>query len=100
MALDYNPDKERHVDHKYIAVRATKRKLDSIDVDGKEMKFSKEGFMAIDNPALAQDVRQKYHGDVTVSRVRHPHVSDRGHNYFFGQMPEMPWKKEKNNESI
>src|SRR3990167_5995491 len=77
---DYNSDKERHAEHKWEVIRATRRDLPGIDVDGKEMKFAKKG-------------------DVTVTRIRYPGAADRGHRYFFGGWPLAPWKENGNGEA-
>jgi hypothetical protein len=61
-------------------------------VDGKVMKFSREGFLTVTDPAVANDIRQKYGDEVTVSRIAAPHPSDRGHTYFF-QGVSLPWHK-------
>jgi hypothetical protein len=94
--VDWNPDREGFVDHRWEVIKATTRDLPSINVDGKEMQFGREGAFRVSDPGVAAAIRQTYaqRGDVTVTRVRYPHQSDRGHRYFFGSMPEMPWKKE------
>lgn len=94
MALDYNPDREGHAPHKYIVINATKTPKKYIEAGGKQMKFSKEGFLSIKDPVVANEVRQKYGGDVTVSRVRNAGQHERGiHNYFFAMPNGLPWKK-------
>ena len=94
MALDYNPDREGHVPHKYIVINATKQPKKFIEAGGRRMNFSKEGFLSIKDPAVANDVRQKYGGEVTVSRVRSQPLSERGvHNYFFAMTKPMPWHR-------
>lgn len=93
MALDYNPDREGHVQHEWIIQPGTTKPSDGIDVDGHKLRFGPEGHLRINDPKLANDIRQKYGREMVVTRVRHPSVSDRGHNYFFGQMPRLPWAK-------
>ena len=96
---DYNSDKERHAEHKWEVIRATRRPLESVDVDGKQMKFGKDGAFRVNDEGVAAAIREEYakKGDVTVTRIRYPGAADRGHYYFFGQLPEMPWKKENGN---
>ena len=96
---DYNSDKERHAEHKWEVIRATRRPLESVDVDGKQMKFGKDGAFRVNDEGVAAAIREEYarKGDVTVTRIRYPGAADRGHRYFFGQLPEMPWKKENGN---
>ena len=101
MAIDYNPDKERHVGHKWFVQKAVPDAPDSVEVDGKEYKFGREGWMRVSEEGVANAIRQKYgqDGTMAVSRCRWPHPADRGHNYVF-TVPEMPWhKKEKENGS-
>ena len=96
---DYNSDKERHAEHKWEVIRATRRDLPGLDVDGKQMKFGKDGAFRVNDEGVAAAIREEYakKGDVTVTRIRYPGAADRGHYYFFGQLPEMPWKKENGN---
>ena len=96
---DYNSDKERHAEHKWEVIRATRRDLPGIEVDGKQMKFGKDGAFRVNDEGVAAAIREEYarKGDVTVTRIRYPGAADRGHYYFFGQLPEMPWKKENGN---
>src|SRR4030067_854439 len=96
---DYNSDKEKWADHKWEVIRATRRDLPSIDVDGKQMKFGRDGAFRVNDEGVAAAIREEYakKGDVTVTRIRYPGAADRGHYYFFGQLPEMPWKKENGN---
>ena len=93
MALDYNPDREGHAKHKYVVVNATKNKKKFIEAGGKQLNFSKEGFMRVSDPGIANEIRQRYGSEVTVSRVRHTDSHERGiHKYFFTS-PGMPWHK-------
>lgn len=93
MTLDYNPDREGHVKHKWIVVDATKTRKKYIEAGGRILKFGKEGCMRVSDQGLANEIRQKYGGDVTVSRVRHTDTNERGvHKYFFTS-PGMPWHK-------
>ena len=95
---DYNPDKERHRDHKWIVHNATRNKdFKGVWAADKAMPFNHEGRFSITDGGVASEIREEYGRDVTVTRMHNPHRSDRGHVYFFGQLPEMPWKKEQEN---
>lgn len=94
---DFNPDKERHTGHKFIVLDATRNHMDGLQTAKGYLKFQ-QGRMSVKDEGLAREIQKMYPRDVTVTRVRRPHKADRGHKYFFGQMPEMPWKrKEENN---
>ena len=92
---DWNPDKEKHVGHKWIVHNATRKPMTGVKVDdgNKELKFGRDGWLRLSDEAQASEIRQNYGMDVTVTRVRHPHVSDRGHRFFFGGQPAMPWAR-------
>jgi hypothetical protein len=97
--LDYNPDKERHVDHKFIVNKATKDPdFKGVQTSKGFLKFGKDQAFYVKDPALAREVMQEVGYDATVSRVRAPSAHDKGHRYHFGQMPEMPWKKKEREE--
>ncbi|HKZ77717.1 MAG TPA: hypothetical protein VJ124_05285 [Pyrinomonadaceae bacterium] len=98
---DYNSDREGHAEHKWEVIRATRRDLPSLDVDGKQMNFGKDGAFRVNDEGVAAAIREEYakKGDVTVTRIRYPGEHDRGHRYFFGQLPEMPWKENGNGET-
>jgi hypothetical protein len=98
MPADFNPDKERHVDHKWFVINNQRKPVEGVEVDGKQLKFGHEGWLRVSDAGQAQAIREKYGRDVTVSRIRHPDVHDRGHRFHFGQWPEMPWKRQVNNE--
>lgn len=96
MALDYNPDKENWAGKKrWMVVKAVKDpNWKSIVIDGKEMKFGRDGAFRVNDPGIAEAIRKEVGNRATVTRFRNPDpVSDRGHRYFFGQMPAMPWHR-------
>jgi len=94
---DYNPDKERHVDHKFIVQKAytfgeeTKK---GIWHDDKYYKFDKYGRFSLKNETVAREIQTRFPKECTVTRMRYPHISDRGHKYHFS-VPELPWKRGK-----
>src|SRR4030067_3613547 len=98
---DYNPHREPPAEHKWQDIRPTRRDLPGLDVDGKQMKFGKDGAFRVNDEGVAAAIREEYarKGDVTVTRIRYPGAADRGHRYFFGQLPEMPWKENGNGEA-
>ena len=72
----------------------------SLEVDGRDLKFRGNGMMRIKDRGLAMAIKDRYGKGpmpgVTVTKVNYPGQADRGHRYFFGSMPEMPWKKDQN----
>lgn len=88
--VDYNPDREGHVEHKFYVRNATRRKFDKLTLDGKDMKFSNQGRMMIKDEKMAREIQAEYPDELVVTRMRYP---EPGHTTFFS-MPEMPWKKE------
>jgi hypothetical protein len=93
---DYNPDKERHRDHKWIVHnRKREREPEPIAAADKVMAFNDEGRFSVNDEKVAAEIRDEYSKDVTVTRVSAHHPADRGHTYFF-TVPELPWKKVNN----
>lgn len=73
-------------------VKATKDStFTGVDIDGKKMKFGKDGAFMVSDPMVAEAIRQQVGMDAVVTRVRYPDHADRGHTYFFGTLPPMPW---------
>ena len=98
---DFNPDREGHRDHKWIVHKAIKgiHNFTKVEAGGKVMPFNAEGRLAVDDEAVAAEIREKYPRTATVTRVTASHPSDRGHKYFFS-VPELPWHKELPNAPI
>ena len=95
---DYNPDREGWTGHKYIVQRVWQGdSTKQVDIGDRRMKWNKQGRMLVNDPAVANAIRQKYGNDVTVTRMRYPDAHDRGHRYIFGGWPEMPWKRSREN---
>lgn len=100
---DYNPDKEGHVDHKFIVQPAwpSEAQKDGVESpDGRFLKYGKEKRFMLNDESVARELQKEHRNDLVVTRVRYPHRSDRGHVYFFGQWPEMPWKKKKEGDDV
>src|SRR3990167_4889638 len=95
--IEYNSDSEGHVKKKWQVQNASREPV-QVEIDGKQMPFGRDGVFRVNDPGVADAIRQKYGrtGQVTVSRIRYPDVADRGHKYFFS-MPEMPWRRNKEN---
>jgi len=92
---DFNPDREGHVQHRFIVQPNSKfpfQKSVKLE-DGRELKFNSEKRFTTSDEKLARELQQEYRKDLVVTRVRHPDVADRGHKYFFGQQPGLPWHK-------
>ena len=95
---DYNPDREGWTGHKYVVQRVWQGPdTAQVDIGDRRMKWNKQGRMLVNDPAVANAIRQKYGNDVTVTRMRYPDAHDRGHRYIFGGWPEMPWKRSNGN---
>jgi hypothetical protein len=93
---DYNPDKERHRDHKWIVHKAVRdRDFLGVVAGGKEMRFNREERFSVSDESIAAEIREDHPHTVAVTRVNNPKPADRGHKYFFGLWPEMPWKRSK-----
>lgn len=86
---------EGHIEHTYEVIQAVRRPV-NVEVDGKQMPFGKDMAMRVKDPGVADEIRAKYGGDVTVTRIRYPRPADFGHRYFFA-IPAMPWHKDKDN---
>ena len=96
---DFNPDREGHVKHKWIVHNATQnRNFKGVKAGGKDMLFNREGRFLIDDPVVANEIRNEHPRDVTVTRMRYPDVSDRGHKYFH-TVPALPWHEDKNDNN-
>src|SRR3990170_9053433 len=72
---------------------------ETMELDGKKYPWGRYGGAHIKDPAIARELEQKYEGRVLMSPVQSPDIHDRGHKYFFGGWPEMPWKKNKENDN-
>lgn len=88
--LDYNPDREGHAAHKFIVTPALKGMKD-VSLGDETYKFGKSGAFLIKDEKRARELQNENHGRIAVTRVRRPGPADKGHKYFFGQMPAMPW---------
>lgn len=82
----------------YEIIKATQRPLDGINIDGREMRFNQSGAFRVKDRGVAMAIGQKHRGEVTVTKIAAPAPADRGHKYFFGAMPEMPWKRKEREE--
>ena len=80
---------------KYMVTRLTRRKIDSIQVDGKTLDLGKKtNSCEVNDPGLAREIEArlgpKGTGDVVVAAHE---VTDPGHRRTFS-VPALPWKKE------
>ena len=92
---DYNSDRERHVDHKFVVQSAWPNSPKEIMTSKGLLKANEQGRMMIKDESLAREIQREHPTDLAVTRMRMPKPADRGHRYFFGALPEMPWKKNK-----
>lgn len=93
---DFNPDKERHVDHKFVVQKAFPgNEKDPVMTSKGALAPDKQGRMIVKDESLAREIQQQNPRELTVTRMRTPGAADQGHRYHFGGWPEMPWKKTK-----
>lgn len=81
---DYNPDKDRHVKHKFIVQPQwpSEAKKDGVNLpDGRFAKWNREKRFTLNDEGLARELQQRDRNSLTVTRVRYPDEADRGHNY-------------------
>lgn len=92
---DFNPDREGHVDHRFIVQNAWPQynHKKGLQTSKGNLAFNHEDRFVVKDAALAREIQQDNPKDVTVTRVRNPSQADRGHRYHFGQMPAMPWHR-------
>jgi hypothetical protein len=91
---DFDPSPDRHARKKWIVQPALDPHMKGVEIDGEKMKFNREGRLVIKDEKKARAVQQKYGMRTAVTGLRIPEaVSDRGHRFFFGQMPAMPWHR-------
>ena len=94
MAPDYNSDKEKHVDHKFIVQTAWPGVANKVKTSKGELEMSEKGRMIIKDEVLAREIQKEHPRDLAVTRMRMPKPADQGHKYFFGSLPAMPWKRQ------
>lgn len=92
---DYNSDRERHVDHKFVVQSAWPNSPKEIMTSKGLLKANEQGRMMVKDEALAREIQKEHPHDLAVTRMRMPKPADQGHRYHFGGWPEMPWKKNK-----
>ena len=90
---DFNPDKERHVDHKFVVQTAWPGVEKKIKTSKGELDMSAKGRMIIKDEVLAREIQKEHPHDLAVTRMRMPKPADQGHRYFFGQTKPLPWAK-------
>ncbi len=96
---DFNSDREGHIQHKWIVHNATQnRNFKGVKAGDKDMLFNHEGRFLISDPVIADEIRKEHPRDVTVTRMRYPHVADRGHTYFFS-VGKIPWHKDEDDKN-
>ena len=90
---DFNPDKERHVDHSFIVLDAEQSHNPGVMTSRGYLRFNDQGRMRVRDAGLAREIQSQYPAEVSVTRIRNPHPSDRGHIYFFAIHKALPWHK-------
>ena len=90
---DFNPDKERHVDHKFVVQTAWPGVANKVKTSKGELEMNDKGRMIIKDEVLAREIQKEHPHDLAVTRMRMPKPADQGHRYFFGQTKPLPWAK-------
>ena len=90
---DYNSDKERHVDHKFVVQSAWPNSPKEIMTSKGLLKANEQGRMLIKDESLAREIQREHPTDLAVTRMRMSKPADQGHRYHFAGWPEMPWAK-------
>jgi hypothetical protein len=80
---------------KAMVTRLTRNPIDGINIDGKRLEFgARSNSFEVSDPGMAEAIEAQHGpkatGEVVVARHQ---TRDPGHRYFFGSMPEMPWKR-------
>ncbi len=86
----------------FEVVKATKRDIDGVTVNGKEMKFGRSGGFRVSDEGVAREIQQTVGygrnslgkggtGEVVVMATDDA-PAEPGHRYTFS-VPEMPWKE-------
>ena len=93
---DFNSSKELgQGKKKWVVQSATKRIADSVKTGKGDLKLDDFGRCLIKDEGLAREIQKDHRRDMTVSRIFMDDPADRGHHYFWGSWPEMPWKREE-----
>ena len=87
----------------FQVIKATRREINGISIDGKTMNFGKKfGAFSLSDPGLAAEIKASYGpkgsdapGQVVVVPVDGPRGREPGHKYTF-TVPELPWKNTPN----
>lgn len=90
---DFNSSKELgQGKKKWVIQPANKRIAKTVKTGKGELKLDDHGRCLINDEVLAREIQKDHRKDMTVSRIFDDAPADRGHKYFFGGWPEMPWK--------
>jgi len=96
------PGRLRKADERWEVMPFTRGAAESLapELDGKQYSWKRWGAFHMKDGGAAQALEQKYEGQLLAVPISSPDVHDRGHRYFFGGWPEMPWKRKVNDERI
>jgi len=86
--------------HTWEVIQATTRPDFKVEVDDKHYSFGNGYAFRVDDGGIAKEIEAKYGREVVVDRITMPDVHDRGHKYFFGGWPEMPWKRKDKEDAL
>ncbi len=86
--------KERSASDRYEILPYTQgMATETLELGEKKYPWGAQGAIHVKDGGEAQALQEKYDGRVITMKVQSPDIHDRGHRYFFGGWPEMPWKR-------
>jgi hypothetical protein len=91
---DFNSDRELGQGKIKYVVRNSKKGLPvrKIQTGKGELELDKKGRCLVSDAGLAAEIRKDHPYDLAVSRVFTEDAADRGHKYFYGCLPALPWQ--------
>jgi len=76
----------------YEVIKAVRSNL-TVEIDKKKMPFGKYNAFRVKDPGIANAIRDKYKGRVTVTGINATHVEERKLHKSKVVSPGMPWHK-------
>jgi hypothetical protein len=91
---DFNSDRELGRGQRKWVVENAIPGVDvrEIETSKGKLKTDRYGRCVVNDPTLANEIRQEHSRDLSVNRIFSNHPSDRGHKYFH-TCPALPWHK-------
>lgn len=92
---EYGKRPEPNKGEEYIIVNSGREKVTDVEVGGRDIHLASSGATVYDR-TLAMEVKDKYKDNPNVKVIEKPYLSlSDGHRTVFGCLPEMPWKRRK-----